>query len=107
MVKESLPIIFKPDSRKALNKLLKSIEETNHTVGNGEKKQLSGTLRALHLDKDWIEISIPENKEPIRIFQTGDVIDDIVGPMVNQRVLVDVLLDTDGKHFFQDIQSDE
>ena len=59
------------------------------------------------MDKDWIEINIPEETGTIRIYQTGDVIDDIVGPMVNQRVLVDVLLAADGKYLFQDIQSDE
>jgi hypothetical protein len=105
--RESLPITFKPDSRKTLNKFLRSTKKTREADPKTEEKQLSGTLRALHLDKDWIEINIPEKIDPIRIFQTGDVIDDIVGPMVNQRVLVDVLLTDDGRYLFQDIQSDE
>ena len=104
---ESLPITFKPQSRKALNKSLRTMKKTSEVDSKLEEKQLSGILRALHLDKDWIEINIPEEAEAIRIYQTGDVIDDIVGPMVNQRVLVDVLLTPDGKYRFQDIQSDE
>lgn len=105
--KESPPITFKPDSRKALNKLLRSTKKAGEGDSETEEKQLSGTLRALHLDKDWIEINVPEKTDPIRVFQTGDVIDDMVGPMVNQRVIVDVLLTDDGKYLFQDIQSDE
>ena len=104
---ESLPITFKSESRKALNKSLRTTKKKSEGDSKLEEKQLSGVLRALHLDKDWIEINIPEETEAIRIYQTGDVIDDIVGPMVNQRVLVDVLLTVDGKYLFQDIQSDE
>lgn len=104
---ESLPITFKPESRKALNKSLRTTKKKSEGDSKLEEKQLSGVLRALHLDKDWIEINIPEETEAIRIYQTGDVIDDIVGPMVNQLVLVDVLLTADGKYLFQDIQSDE
>lgn len=104
---ESLPITFKPDSRKALNKTLRTTKKKRDEDAELIEKQLSGILRALHLDKDWIEINIVEEAEAIRIYQTGDVIDDIVGPMVNQRVLVDVLVTSDGKYLFQDIQSDE
>jgi len=104
---ESLPITFKSESRKALNKSLRTTKKKSEGDSKLEEKQLSGVLRALHLDKDWIGINIPEETEAIRIYQTGDVIDDIVGPMVNQRVLVDVLLTVDGKYLFQDIQSDE
>ena len=104
---ESLPITFKPESRKALNKSLRTAKKKSGVDTKIEEKQLVGVLRALHLDKDWIEINIPEETEAIRVYQTGDVIDDIVGPMVNQRVLVDVLLTAEGKYLFQDIQSDE
>ena len=73
-----------------------------------KEEQLSGILRALHLDQDWIEISIPEEEHiPLKIHQTGDVIDDIVGPMVNQKVIVDVLVKPDGTYLFRDIQSEE
>jgi len=104
---ERLPVTFKPESRKALNKSLRSAKKTIEVDPELEEKQLSGILRALHLDKDWIELNVPEESDAVRIYQTGDVIDDIVGPMVNQQVLVDVLLSADGRYLFQDIQSDE
>ena len=70
--------------------------------------QVSGIVRGLHLDRDWIEIVLPEeDNKSVRILQTGDVIDDVVGPMVNQRVIVDVLVKPDGKYIYRDIQSED
>lgn len=100
-------ITFIPESRKALNKTLRATKKKLDKGIKHTEKQLSGILRALHLDNDWIEINIPEQSEALRIYETGDVIDDIVGPMVNQKVLVDVLVTSDNKYIFQDIQSDE
>lgn len=63
-------------------------------------------LRGLHLDKDCIEINIPEKNQTIRILKTGEVIDDVIGPMVNHRVIVDVVLKS-GKYIFCDIEPEE
>lgn len=107
---EARPIVFLPESRKAINKTLKISKKPIDIDKEGELKeeQLTGILRGLHLDKDWIEINIPErDNETVRIFQTGDVIDDIVGPMVNQRVIIDVAVKPNGTCLFRDIQSDE
>lgn len=105
---EAHPIVFLPESRRAINDTLRASKKKTDEELTLKEEQLSGILRGLHLDKDWIEISIPEKgHEAIRIYQTGDVIDDIVGPMVNQRVLVDVLVKRDGKYLFRDIQSEE
>lgn len=105
---EAAPIVFLPESRKTINKTLRASKKKTDEVFELKEEQLSGILRALHLDKDWIEINIPEmDQKAVRIFQTGDVIDDIVGPMVNQRVLVDVFVKPDGTYLFRDIQSEE
>lgn len=63
-------------------------------------------LRALNLDKDWIEVALSSGQH-IQIYETGDVIDDIVGPLVNHHVVVDVVIQPDGKRFFRDIQSED
>lgn len=47
---------------------------------------LVGTLRALDLDKDWIEIEIGSRRE--RITGLEGAVDDIIGPLVNQKVKV-------------------
>jgi len=70
------------------------------------EEQITGILRALHLDNDWLEIS-QDNGGLIRVYETGDVIDDIVGPMVNQKVTVDVVLNASGRYLYRDIQLEE
>jgi len=70
-----------------------------------QEESIFGILRALHLDNDWLEITSNEGL-PIRIYQTGDVIDDLVGPMVNQRVIVTVN-QRNGRYLYRDIQLEE
>lgn len=101
------PIIFLPESRKTINDNLKVYKIKIAKDEFISEKQFIGVLRGLQLDSDWIEINIPEENKTIRIHQTGEVIDDIVGPMVNHRVIVDVAIKSDGKYFFRDIQSEE
>lgn len=102
---EAPPIVFMPQSRKLINDVLKS---TRKPLEEGQitEKQLKGVLRALHLDKDWIEINIPQENKTVRIYQADEVIDDIVGPMVNHHVIVDVMV-KGGKYIFRDIEPEE
>jgi len=105
---EARPIVFSPTSRQAISKTLREIKRPSEEKMQLEEEQVSGVLRALHLDQDWLEVSFPgTDRENIRISHTGDVIDDLVGPMVNHRVIVDVALRPDGKRLFRDIQSEE
>ena len=101
------PIVLIPESRKVINDNLKPFKKKIDTEGLIKEERLIGVLRGLHLDADWIAISIPEENKTIRVYQAGDVIDDIVGPMVNHRVIVDVGVKPDGKYIFRDIQSEE
>jgi len=105
---EARPIVFSPTSRQTINKTLREIKRPPEEKMQLEEEQVRGVLRALHLDQDWLEVSFPgTERENIRIYQTGDVIDDLVGPMVNHRVIVDIALRPDGKRLFRDIQSEE
>ncbi|MGD0283427.1 MAG: hypothetical protein ABSB95_13815 [Dissulfurispiraceae bacterium] len=49
--------------------------------------KLNGVLRALHLDKNWLEITRKDG-ERIRCDTVHDMLDDVVGPMVNREVIV-------------------
>jgi len=98
-------VVLSSESRKAINKSIASSKPSNQPEST--KHQITGILRALNLNKDWIEVDIPGEERPVIIRQTGDVIDDVVGPMVNQQVLVDVIKTSEGKYVFQDIQLEE
>lgn len=82
----------------------KAIREIREEVADIRHERLEGVLRAVHLDKDWIEVQT--NNANIHIEGAGEAIDDIVGPMVNHKVLVDVIL-RNTKYYYQDIQLDE
>jgi len=99
--------IFREESRTRLDENIKRTLLTAPEIPH-QKIQLKGILRAVHLDKDWLELTVRGQPEQhIRIDHTGDIIDHIVGPMINRPVIVDVLRSTAGRYRFQDIQAEE
>lgn len=55
----------------------------------GERRdRREGVLRALHLDENWLEITLDSGKH-IKCDTLPDMLDDVVGPMVNHRVVVE------------------
>ena len=48
--------------------------------------RVEGVLRALHLDNNWLEITESDGKH-VRFKTREDEVDDIIGPMVNRRVV--------------------
>jgi hypothetical protein len=102
------PVVLTPETRQVVNSTLRVHKKKIATGGGAREQQLCGVLRALHLDKDWIEIALSDDPyDYVQVHRAGDVIDDIVGPLVNHRVVVDVVVQPDGKHLFRDIQSEE
>jgi len=104
---EQRPIVLEPYSRMVINNALKK-PRGEEELGGPEEIQLRGVLRGLQLDKDWIEVNLTEGEcKTVKIVGTGDVIDDVVGPMVNNRVIVNVVTGPKGKLIFRDIQPDD
>jgi hypothetical protein len=52
----------------------------------------------------WYLTVMEQEPRHVRVEKAGEVIDDVVGPMVNRRVTVDALRRADGKYLFRDIQ---
>ena len=65
---------------------------------------MRGILRAVHLDKDWLEIT--SDGQRIKITEVGETVDDMVGTMVN-RAVVQAIKKADGRHTLVDIQAEE
>jgi len=101
------PIILLPGSREAINHTLKKQRMPPPDAATREEVQLRGVLRALHLDQDWLEITIDNStgQKPVRIYEAGETVDDVVGPMVNREVLIDAYVTRDGRHLLRDIQA--
>ncbi|MGA7953031.1 MAG: hypothetical protein WCA07_05855 [Gloeobacterales cyanobacterium] len=81
---ESRPVILLPETRSVIKEVLKKSEPELPELPEYKITSLKGTLRNLHLDDDWIEISIDGSSQ--KIYGAGEEIDDRVGPMVNRRI---------------------
>jgi hypothetical protein len=104
---DTTSVVFSPQSRKALSETIKTRSKTKEPDYQVTKVQISGILVGLQLNQDWLEITVEDTGETLRIYETGDAIDDLIGPMVNHKVIVDVAVKKDGKKTFLDIQSQE
>ncbi len=106
---DTRPIILLPGSREAINHALKKQSTPPSDASAHEEVQLRGVLRALHLDQDWLEITIESStgQKPVRIYDAGEEVDDVVGPMVNRGVMIDAFLTRDGRYLLRDIQAAE
>ena len=77
-------------------------QPAEHTV------TVRGTLRGLHLDQDWLEV-VPvggDPLKPIHIEDAADVLDDVIGPLVNHLVVV-TAIQRKNRLSYQDIEADE
>ncbi|MDS3862406.1 hypothetical protein RIF25_16540 [Thermosynechococcaceae cyanobacterium BACA0444] len=105
---DSQPVVLRPDTRKAIKNVLKKPEIVSPELTQHKIRQLKGTLRGLQLDKDWIEVNIDGKTE--RIYEAKEI-DDVIGPMVDRRVVVEVLERSDRppdkKYSLHDIQLEE
>lgn len=97
------PVSLSPSTRTAINAALRQRKHSlAEAVRAPEEMTLVGTLRALHLDKDWIEVLV--DGEPVKVWGVGEAVDDVIGPMVNRPVTVRALQVRPGHFAFQDIE---
>lgn len=100
------PVSLEVASRRDLNSALKRIRPPKPRKASEEVVEVKGTLRGLHLDQDWLEVVEADPLKPTRIHGAGDVLDDVVGPMVNHRVVVTAVR-RKNRLVYQDIEADE
>lgn len=94
------------ETRTGLNSALRKLKPAA-PQGEEEPTSIAGTLRALHLDQDWLEITkAGDPVEHIRIEDAGDALDDVVGPMVNRQVVVSAIK-RGAKYLYRDIELSE
>lgn len=81
------PVVLSSENRKTISETLR-LPKSAADGGADDEAVLRGTLRALDLDKDWLEVST--NGHHQRVSGVGETIDDLIGPMVNHEVTVRV-----------------
>lgn len=97
------PVVLIPESRKIISETLRPSSELKAT--DDAEQILKGNLRALDLDKDWLEIAIEGGTK--RVSGLSEAVDDVIGPMVNHDVTVRVKRGRGRQLLFVDIEQDE
>lgn len=100
------PIVLSPSSRKIISDTLKGPSTPiSAQIDRPDSTVIRGVLRALDLDKDWLEVTV-EGK-PKRVNGVNEAVDDLIGPMVNHEVSVRVRPGPNNSFRFVDIEQDE
>jgi hypothetical protein len=95
-------VTFAMDTRRQINAAIRKLKPPL-TLGE-QPEDLTGILRAVHLDHDWLEVV--SGATSTRIEDAGDALDDVVGPMVNRRVIVHTTK-RGNRYIYRDIELEE
>ncbi|WP_206955028.1 hypothetical protein [Trinickia acidisoli] len=88
----------------ARTKIAKVIRAEQPAPVAGETSvELTGNLRAVDLNDDWLKIHVPDQGEE-RVSGVSQQVDDVIGPMVNRQVLVRAVRGKFGSLRFIDIE---
>lgn len=98
---ETRPVALGVESRLNINQQLRKKSALQATTGE-EPEELRGTLRAVHLDKDWLDVVVDGVSMHVEGLQ--DTVDDVIGPMVNRAVIVRTIRISPKKLRFVDIE---
>jgi hypothetical protein len=100
-------VTFHSDTRQELNAALRKMKPPSAPTDADVAATIHGTLRALHLDQDWLEVgAVDVSGGNVRIEDAGDALDDVVGPMVNRRVVISAVR-RGSKYLYRDIELEE
>lgn len=98
---EAHPVALNAGSRGCINQQLRK-KSTLAPSADEVHEELRGILRAVHLDKDWLYIVV--DGVPTKVFGLQEAVDDVIGPMVNRSVIVQVIRSAQKKLRFVDIE---
>ncbi|WHZ25290.1 MAG: hypothetical protein OJF51_000085 [Nitrospira sp.] len=98
---ETRPVSLGVESRGNINQQLRK-KQTVFEATELVHEELRGTLRAVHLDKDWLDVMV--EGVPMHIEGLQDTVDDVIGPMVNRSVIVRAIRVSEKKLKFVDIE---
>lgn len=102
---EFRPVSLGVASRANINQQLRSVIGRDVRSEKEEPVELRGVLRAVHLDKDWLDVLV--NGESVHVVGLQDTVDDVIGPMVNRPVIVRIIRGRRKNPKFLDIELDE
>jgi hypothetical protein len=99
------PVVLTQESRKSMTNAIRGRPTEPPKDAESTEVALRGVLRAVHLEKDWLELYVGD--APVRISGVVETVDDVIGPMVNHSVVVHVSRDSKGTYIFRDIELED
>jgi len=97
-------VVLDSESRRTMNEALRPKPAAG--AEPEEIDELHGVLRALHLERDWLELIVDGQSR--HVDGLSEAVDDIIGPMVNRKVVVRAKRARRGKSLrFVDIELEE
>jgi hypothetical protein len=99
------PITFVPTTRRAIGDAVRKTTRQGADAAGVTEEPLRGILRAVHLDEDWLEVTV--EGQLVKIVEVSEAVDDVIGPMVNRPVIVRVTRDARSRRLFRDIELEE
>lgn len=99
------PVVLTQESRKSMTNAIRGRPTEPPKDAESTEVALRGVLRAVHLEKDWLELYVSD--APVRISGVVETVDDVIGPMVNHSVVVHVSRDSKGTYIFRDIELED
>lgn len=103
LAEESRGIHLDASTRKSIGDTIRQMRIAQGPVET-PRREVKGILRALHLDRDWLELSVDD--KGLRVDGVGEQVDDVIGPLVNKPVVVH-LTSSGSKTRFIDIEPDD
>lgn len=97
-------VALTPEARLAINQALRKTRPAPAGELADTEEQIVGTLRAVDLERDFLNIITSD--EILHIVGLGDAMDDVIGPMVNKTVRVQIVRTAKAIRF-RDIELDE
>jgi hypothetical protein len=98
---ETRPVALGVEARASINQQLRR-KPVVATTADEAHEELRGILRAVHLDKDWLDVVV--DGVPMHVEGLQDAVDDVIGPMVNRPVIVRIIRASPTKLKFVDIE---
>lgn len=98
---EAKPVGLDVGARANINQQLRQTP-SQPSADDAAPEELRGTLRAVHLDKDWLDVVVDGTS--MHIVELQDAVDDVIGPMVNRSVVVRAVRVSPKKLKFVDIE---
>lgn len=99
------PVVLTQESRKSMTNAIRGKPAEQPKDAEFTDVYLRGVLRAVHLEKDWLELYVDD--APVHISGVVETVDDVIGPMVNHSVVVHARRNVKGTYFFRDIELDD